>query len=178
MCHWYSVICECLFLKYCKIIFTKNSSKPAGRLWAKQTRVYCKARACTSQESAVKECSVQLKRSVSAGYKYMFDDKLVTVWSAPNYCYRCGNIASILEFKNVDNKESKLFCAVPDADRVIPSRVTTPYFLWSTCSFPPDLLTKRTIPTAEKSTNSYLFVVYFIHGLAVDNVYPVKNCYI
>jgi len=63
------------------------------------------------------------------GYKYMFDEKLVTVWSAPNYCYRCGNIAAILAFADTDVREAKLFRAVPDSERVIPPRTTTPYFL-------------------------------------------------
>ncbi|XP_026484349.1 serine/threonine-protein phosphatase 6 catalytic subunit [Vanessa tameamea] len=66
---------------------------------------------------------------VNEGYKYMFDERLVTVWSAPNYCYRCGNEASILEFKTVNDRNPKIFQAVPDSEREVPPQHTTPYFL-------------------------------------------------
>jgi serine/threonine-protein phosphatase 6 catalytic subunit len=66
---------------------------------------------------------------VHDGYEYMFDKKLVTVWSAPNYCYRCGNVASILALDSNLNQSFTIFHAVPDDQRTVPDRRPVPYFL-------------------------------------------------
>ncbi|XP_052869425.1 serine/threonine-protein phosphatase 6 catalytic subunit isoform X2 [Anopheles cruzii] len=66
---------------------------------------------------------------VHEGINYQFNQKLVTVWSAPNYCYRCGNVASILSLNGTDEPVVKIFKAVPNEQRVIPSQRITPYFL-------------------------------------------------
>ena len=56
--------------------------------------------------------------------------QLVTVWSAPNYCYRCGNVASILELDENLNRAFKLFDACAPADRGAPVKNPPPdYFL-------------------------------------------------
>lgn len=50
---------------------------------------------------------------VMEGYKTMFDNNLVTVWSAPNYVYKMGNIASIMEFDEHLNRTFRIFEAAP-----------------------------------------------------------------
>jgi len=59
----------------------------------------------------------------------MFNQKLVTVWSAPNYCYRCGNTASIMVVDENLNRVFKDFEAVPDDQRVFPKQTNPKYFL-------------------------------------------------
>jgi serine/threonine-protein phosphatase 4 catalytic subunit len=67
---------------------------------------------------------------VMEGYKTMFNGSLVTVWSAPNYCYRCGNIASILELdENIERKYTTFEAAPSDQHGEPPAGPQLEYFL-------------------------------------------------
>lgn len=59
---------------------------------------------------------------VQEGYKFMFPERdLVTIWSAPNYCYRCGNVAAVLNIDGsleVDESSFRIFDAVSEAEDV------------------------------------------------------------
>lgn len=63
---------------------------------------------------------------VNEGIQYHFNKKLVTVWSAPNYCYRCGNVAAILQFETAKNYHEKIFSAVPNTEQTVPPKNIIP----------------------------------------------------
>lgn len=57
------------------------------------------------------------------------DNRFVQVWSAPNYCYRCGNVAAILSFdENMECKE-RIFTESEENTTMMAPRSTVPYFL-------------------------------------------------
>nr|XP_032799892.1 serine/threonine-protein phosphatase 4 catalytic subunit isoform X1 [Petromyzon marinus]XP_032799893.1 serine/threonine-protein phosphatase 4 catalytic subunit isoform X1 [Petromyzon marinus]XP_032799894.1 serine/threonine-protein phosphatase 4 catalytic subunit isoform X1 [Petromyzon marinus]XP_032799895.1 serine/threonine-protein phosphatase 4 catalytic subunit isoform X1 [Petromyzon marinus]XP_032799896.1 serine/threonine-protein phosphatase 4 catalytic subunit isoform X1 [Petromyzon mari len=67
---------------------------------------------------------------VMEGYKWHFNETVLTVWSAPNYCYRCGNVAAILELDEHLQKDFTIFEAAPQESRGIPSKKpVADYFL-------------------------------------------------
>mmetsp|Transcript_5582 Transcript_5582/g.9593 ORF Transcript_5582/g.9593 Transcript_5582/m.9593 type:complete len:154 (+) Transcript_5582:690-1151(+) len=51
------------------------------------------------------------------GYQVLFDGKLATIWSAPNYCYRYENLASILELDEHLNEYFNMFEDAPENTR-------------------------------------------------------------
>ena len=53
---------------------------------------------------------------VMEGYKWHFNEKVITVWSAPNYCYRCGNVAAVMRVdEHLDHSFSLFQAAPPEA---------------------------------------------------------------
>nr|GMD14870.1 serine/threonine-protein phosphatase PP2A catalytic subunit [Ipomoea batatas] len=57
------------------------------------------------------------------------DQKVVTIFSAPNYCYRCGNMASILEVDDCKGHTFIQFEPAPRRGEPDVTRRTPDYFL-------------------------------------------------
>jgi serine/threonine-protein phosphatase 6 catalytic subunit len=71
---------------------------------------------------------VRAHQLVNEGYKYHFSEQLMTIWSAPNYCYRCGNDAALFILDDKLERSFKTFKAV-NTNKNIPTKNVIPYFL-------------------------------------------------
>ena len=66
---------------------------------------------------------------VMEGYKWHFNETVLTVWSAPNYCYRCGNQAAIMELDDALKYSFLQFDPAPRRGEPHVTRRTPDYFL-------------------------------------------------
>lgn len=66
---------------------------------------------------------------VMEGYNWSHEMNVVTIFSAPNYCYRCGNQAAIMEVDEHLNKVFLQFDPAPRRGEPHVSRRTPDYFL-------------------------------------------------
>ena len=66
---------------------------------------------------------------VMEGYNWSHMMNVVTVFSAPNYCYRCGNLAAIMEVDEYLNKTFIQFDPAPRKGEPDVTRRTPEYFM-------------------------------------------------
>jgi len=50
---------------------------------------------------------------IAQGYNWSHEKNVVTVFSAPNYCYRCGNEAGMMEVDDYDAYKFNKFSPNP-----------------------------------------------------------------
>ena len=63
------------------------------------------------------------------GYNWSHERNVVTVFSAPNYCYRCGNEASVMEVDEFMKYTFLQFDPAPRQNEITVSKRTPDYFL-------------------------------------------------
>ena len=73
---------------------------------------------------------VRAHQLIMEGFKLHFGNKLITIWSAPNYCYRCNNIAAILQLDENLRTNYITFNASPENNKKKKKKMALPeYFL-------------------------------------------------
>ena len=66
---------------------------------------------------------------VMEGYNWTHENEVVTIFSAPNYCYRCGNQAAIMELDDKMQSNFIQFDPAPRKGEPNVTRRTPDYFL-------------------------------------------------
>jgi len=75
--------------------------------------------------------TVRAHQLVMEGYNFTHNQQLLTLFSAPNYCYRCGNQAAIMEISEEFTMMVQQFEAAPrtKGNHIRVTRTTPEYFL-------------------------------------------------
>ncbi|KAL0964987.1 hypothetical protein UPYG_G00275320 [Umbra pygmaea] len=68
-------------------------------------------------------------RGARTGYNWCHDRNVVTIFSAANYCYRCGNQAAIMELDDTLKYSFLQFDPAPRRGEPHVTRCTPDYFL-------------------------------------------------
>jgi serine/threonine-protein phosphatase 2A catalytic subunit len=63
------------------------------------------------------------------GYNFSHDKNVCTIFSAPNYCYRCGNLAGLMELDENLNYTFQQFESAPRRGETHVAKKTPDYFL-------------------------------------------------
>jgi serine/threonine-protein phosphatase 4 catalytic subunit len=70
---------------------------------------------------------------VMEGYKWWFDQSLISVWSAPNYCFRAGNVAAAMRIADDTSISFVTYEAAPIDETLLPQLASmgplTEYFI-------------------------------------------------
>jgi hypothetical protein len=66
---------------------------------------------------------------IFSGYNWSHDKNVVTIFSAPNYCYRCGNQAAIMELDDSLKYSFLQFDPAPRRGEIQVTRKIPDYFL-------------------------------------------------
>ncbi|KAK4537120.1 hypothetical protein CDCA_CDCA11G3145 [Cyanidium caldarium] len=73
---------------------------------------------------------VRSHQLVMEGYRVQFSGRMITVWSAPNYCYRCGNVGAVMRLDaHLDREFLVLEASEPDKEWESLLRPSPQYFL-------------------------------------------------
>ena len=73
---------------------------------------------------------IRSSEMVMEGYRWMFNKKLLTIHSAPNFAYRCGNLGAVALVDDNCDVEVITFNAVPDEMRInYGNKIVPEYFL-------------------------------------------------